>query len=57
MIRLTGSSNYGHGICCNPEAEEYPCVSDDTLTCSYPVFGQDDSMERREIWSAGMLNH
>ena len=37
MMQVTGSSNFGHGICCKPESTHENCVSNGYQTCSQPV--------------------
>jgi hypothetical protein len=33
---LTGSSNYGHSVCCKPDNFQNPCLSNDELICGPP---------------------
>merc|ERR1712166_1409965 len=37
MIKVTGSSNFGHGVCCKPEYAGQHCNSDTDHKCSQPV--------------------
>ena len=37
MIRETGSSNFGHGICCKPSYNGTYCNNDGKHRCSEPV--------------------
>ena len=42
MFRVTGSSNFGHGVCCKPDYEGQHCGPNDSKhTCSQPVLNND----------------
>lgn len=41
IIQITGSSNFGHAVCCKPEYNGDMCHDDQTLVCSEPA--KDDS--------------
>lgn len=43
IMILTGSSNFGHSICCKPEYKGKNCVSDDQITCGPPSIVPDDA--------------
>lgn len=57
MILVTGSSNYGHAICCKPDYFGEDCNSDGRFTCSEPAFALDTKSKYKDILTDGMLNH
>ena len=56
MIRLTGSSNYGHALCCKPDYTGGYCNSDGPLTCSQPSFAFDTQPDYMNVLTNGMFN-
>ena len=57
LIRITGSSNYGHGICCKPNYKGKYCNDKGVLICSQPVSYLDTSPEYLEVLTDGEKNH
>lgn len=58
MILVTGSSNFGHGICCKPDFNDAPCNNNGGMfACSQPVASIDTSEEFMNILTNGELNH
>ena len=57
MIKVTGSSNYGHAVCCKPGYYGEHCNSDDDHRCSQPVSAVDTSAEFKNILTNGLYNH
>jgi len=56
MISVTGSSNFGHGVCCKPGFSGEHCNNDGDHTCSQPVAAQDTSAEFTNVLTNGK-NH
>ena len=57
MIKVTGSSNFGHGVCCKPGSTNEHCVSGSgDHICSQPVLDQDTSDKYKNILTGGK-NH
>ena len=56
MIRITGSSNYGHGICCKPDYIGSPCNNRE-LSCSQPSAAIDTSDKYMNILTDGKFNY
>ena len=57
MVLATGSSNYGHGICCKPNYSEGICHEESSHICSQPVSYQETSSEFKNILTDGKENH
>ena len=57
MILATGSSNYGHGICCKPNYDMGHCHRDSDHYCSEPVSYLDTSAKYKNILTNGLTNH
>ena len=58
MIRVTGSSNYGHGVCCKPDYAGEHCNNDGDHRCSQPVAEADTSeLYKPIITKSDMKNH
>lgn len=59
MMKVTGSSNEGHGACCRPEYYGSPCSSNNDRVCSDPVLlsDADSDTSKKEIYSKEGLNH
>lgn len=53
MIAITGSSNFGHGICCKPDFSGENCNNEGRNTCSQPVAAKDTSAEYKNILTNG----
>ena len=57
MMKVTGSSNKGHGVCCKVDYEGEHCNNDGDHLCSSPVY---DSVgynrEFKKVLSKGNLN-
>lgn len=45
MAKVTGSSNFGHGVCCKPDYTGEHCNSDIEHRCSQPVTRTDTKKE------------
>lgn len=56
MAKVTGSSNFGHGVCCKPDYMGLHCNSDSDHRCSQPVDERDTSPEYLPILTDGK-NH
>jgi len=57
MIRKTGSSNYGHAICCKPDYFGGDCNNDGPLTCSQPSFALETSSDYMNVLTNGVFNY
>ena len=57
MILFTGSSNYGHGICCKPDNFDGICNNEGPLTCSQPSFAFDTYPGYMNVLTNGMFNN
>lgn len=58
MFRVTGSSNFGHAVCCKPDYEGQHCSPNDSQhICSQPVMGKESDDEFTDVRSKGNLNH
>lgn len=53
MISVTGSSNFGHGVCCKPGYSGEHCNNDGNHVCSQPVAAKDTSDEFKDILTDG----
>ena len=57
MIRVTGSSNIGHGVCCKPDYTGDHCNSDADHECSQPAKITDANSPLKDILRTGDLNY
>ena len=58
MIGVTGSSNRGHGLCCQADYRGPTCNDDENIECSQPAIGIDNSQEFQSvITEEDGLNH
>lgn len=54
-MQVTGSSNFGHGVCCKPNSTNEHCVSGSGgHTCSQPVSETETSAEYKNILTDGI---
>lgn len=56
MISVTGSSNFGHGVCCKPGFSGEHCNNDGDHTCSQPVAAKETTEEFENVLTNGK-NH
>ena len=49
MIKVTGSSNIAHGVCCKPDFSGEHCNSDSDHVCSAPSLIEDSSSKYAAI--------
>ena len=56
MVAVTGSSNFGHGICCKPGYDGEHCNNNGDHACSQPVAAKDTADEFKDILTDGK-NH
>ena len=56
MMKVTGSSNKGHGVCCKVDYEGKHCNNDGNHVCSSPVYDDDANSEFKNVLSKGKLN-
>ena len=54
MIKVTGSSNAGHGVCCKPDYNGEHCNSDADHKCSQPVSAEYTTEEFDDVLTYGM---
>jgi hypothetical protein len=57
MMKVTGSSNKGHGICCKSDFTGKHCNGDSLHTCSEPVHDTGPDSIYKDILSADNLNY
>ena len=57
MIKVTGSSNFGHAVCCKPGFNGDHCTTDDKHICSEPAGYEETKQEFKSILTGGTLNH
>ena len=59
MISVTGSSNFGHAICCKPDYLEGPCsdAEGSGYICSQPASVWESGDAYKEILTNGELNY
>ena len=57
MVLVTGSSNYGHGVCCKPDFESEHCNSNSDHFCSEPVSYLETKNKYKSILTDELLNH
>jgi len=57
MMSITGSSNYGHGLCCKPDYNGANCNSDSSNYCSEPSYFTNTTAPDFNIVSEGSLDH
>ena len=59
MMRITGSSNFGHGVCCHPQSEDGICgASDSNHVCSPPSWeANDNPTPYRDVLSHDYRNY
>jgi hypothetical protein len=58
MIAVTGSSNWGHGVCCKPDFNGEHCNSDADHECSEPAKVTDvTNSPVKDILRSGSLNY
>jgi len=57
MFSVTGSSNYGHGLCCKPDYNGQHCNNDGNHQCSEPSYFTDTTSDEFNIVSEGSLDH
>ena len=57
MVLETGSSNFGHGICCKPQYHGEFCNNDGNHRCSQPASASDTSDSYKDILTDGRYNH
>ena len=56
MMRVTGSSNKGHGVCCKTDYEGKHCNNDGEHVCSAPSYDDNKKSEFKDVLSKGNLN-
>lgn len=57
MMKVTGSSNTGHAVCCKPGYEGEHCNSNTDHICSQPVSAADTKFEFKNILTSATENH
>lgn len=57
MMKVTRSSNKGHGICCKPDFYGEHCNSDSLHICSEPVHDTNSDSKYKDILSTENLNY
>jgi hypothetical protein len=58
MMRITGSSNFGHGVCCRPDYNEGVCgATDSNHVCSPPSREQEGDDTYDDVISSNGINY
>ena len=57
MLKYTGSSDQGLGLCCKPGFSGKHCYSSDTMICSQPASADDTKSPFTDILTDGKMNH
>ena len=53
LIKVTGSSNPGHAVCCKPGYNGEHCVTNDETICSEPTQKTDNEPDMHNIFTDG----
>ena len=57
MMKVTGSSNFGHGVCCKPDYNGEHCNNDSDHECPEPAKITDASSPLKDVLGSGELNY